>query len=387
MEEITGLEGNLAQAMARSRLHGSSLALPRGLRLRFVGSAPSPAWPPSLLFSLTRLTYTPASPSPRWTTTTSTTARTAPSFLRSRRCPSPYLPWPVDPPRTAQAPPPRHGLARPLRGYTTLGRRTRSQSRRPSSPTRLPLRPRRPHTLLHRPKSTPAYTPPCASASPDVRTRRCALRRSSRAGRSRRAGRASRRPARGTRSRLPSVGAAVARLASAVTPSSSSTTTRRRRCRRFRQPRTTARARGAATHRGSLRCRASSPTLPRVASAQQASRRRLLPPCRLTISPTSRPRHVLWRALLPTALSPGPAPHQRPCDIRPHCVAATLPSSRSLPCMSLLPAGARRAEALHNVVRSFEAVRAVRAEGRRRSGLKGLMDGGAEGSGEEGQWW
>lgn len=89
----------------------------------------------------------------------------------------------------------------------------------------------------------------------------------------------------------------------------------------------------------------------------------------------------------PQRLSPGPAPRQRPCDIRPHCVAATLPSSRSLPCMSLLPAGARRAEALHNVVRSFEAVRAVRAAGRRRSGLKGLMDGGAEGSGEEGQWW
>lgn len=370
MEEITGLEGNLAQAMARSRLHGSSLALPRGLRLRFVGSAPSPAWPPSLLFSLTRLTYTPASPSPRWTTTTSTTARTAPSFLRSRRCPSPYLPWPVDPPRTAQAPPPRHGLARPLRGYTTLGRRTRSQSRRPSSPTRLPLRPRRPHTLLHRPKSTPAYTPPCASASPDVRTRRCALRRSSRAGRSRRAGRASRRPARGTRSRLPSVGAAVARLASAVTPSSSSTTTRRRRCRRFRQPRTTARARGAATHRGSLRCRASSPTLPRVASAQQASRRRLLPPCRLTISPTSRPRSRPLAGAPPHSASHRDLHLTNARATSAHTVSPRPSPRRALSpaCRSSLPARAapRRCTTSSGASRPF--------------GLCGLRVGGARGS-------
>jgi len=91
-----------------------------------------------------------------------------------------------------------------------------------------------------------------------------------------------------------------------------------------------------------------------------------------------------------------PRPHDSPplrqYSIRPTCAGAALPSSQSLP--SLLPsahAQARRAEALHNVVRSFEAVLAVRAEGRRRSSLRDVLEGGASGPAQggpsEAQWW
>ncbi|GAA5944686.1 hypothetical protein JCM3775_007577 [Rhodotorula graminis] len=88
------------------------------------------------------------------------------------------------------------------------------------------------------------------------------------------------------------------------------------------------------------------------------------------------------------------SPPLRQYSIRPTCADAALPSSHSLP--SLLPsahaAQGRRAEALHNVVRSFEAVLAVRAEGRRRSSLRDVLEGGTSGPAQgggpsEAHWW
>ncbi|GAA5903083.1 hypothetical protein JCM8208_000446 [Rhodotorula glutinis] len=79
------------------------------------------------------------------------------------------------------------------------------------------------------------------------------------------------------------------------------------------------------------------------------------------------------------------SPPLRQYSIRPTCADVVLPSSHSLP--SLLPsahAQARRAEALHNVVRSFEAVLAVRAEGRRRSSLRDVLEGGTAGPAQGG---
>ncbi|BGP41931.1 hypothetical protein JCM10450v2_006007 [Rhodotorula kratochvilovae] len=69
------------------------------------------------------------------------------------------------------------------------------------------------------------------------------------------------------------------------------------------------------------------------------------------------------------SLPPGPAPppsHARPLAPRstppsPPLLSSSLPASRSLPSLALPSSG--RAEALRGVVASFEAVRAVRAEG------------------------
>ncbi|GAA5847998.1 hypothetical protein JCM9279_003526 [Rhodotorula babjevae] len=115
--------------------------------------------------------------------------------------------------------------------------------------------------------------------------------------------------------------------------------------------------------------------------------------------PSPRYDDHLHEPLLPRSLSGTSTPrtHDSPplrqYSIRPTCADAVLPSSHSLP--SLLPsahAQARRAEALHNVVRSFEAVLAVRAEGRRRSSLRDVLEGGASGPAQgggpsEAQWW